>query len=370
MGLDAGYGIGSLKPGVCTSSTRPASPFDGQVIYMTDVDQTAVWDGTQWTVLAPIAGGRNRIINGAFDVWQRGTSFTLANNTDTYTADRWMNWFNGSSNGTQTASRQTHTVGQTDVPGNPTYFFRWTGTTLGTGQTVIDLRQRIENVAIGAGQTVTFTYYAKSSSALASGSVSIFFSQNFGSGGSSTVDTTATLSATNITTGWVRYIATATLPSISGKTVGTSNYLQVLMRFSNIVNGLSIDVSNAQLEAGAVATPFEFEDYGTTLLKCKRYYWRNAIYAGGGVGGGGTIPIVSIQFPVTMRTTPTFGYISNGPTMNGLADETINGLWSGLPSRDTTTDGTELLFTKTGAAWTSGQGITVKNVVIEVRAEL
>jgi hypothetical protein len=279
---------------------------------MTDVDQTAVWDGSSWVVLAPIAGGRNRIINGAFDVWQRGTSFTLVNNTDTYTADRWLNWFNGSSNGTQTASRQTHTVGQTDVPGNPTYFFRWTGTTLGTGQTVIDLRQRIENVATGAGQKVTFTYYAKSSSALASGSVAIIFSQNFGSGGSSTVDTTATLSATNLTTGWVRYTATATLPSISGKTVGTSNYLQVLMRFSNIVNGLSIDVSNAQFEQGAVATPFEFEDYGTTQRKCQRYFFR---YQGRLIfwklRESDRLRRSQYYYPTTMRAAPTVTVVTS-----------------------------------------------------------
>jgi hypothetical protein len=48
MGLDAGYGIGSLKPGVCTSSTRPASPYEGQAIYETDTDKVLVWNGTAW----------------------------------------------------------------------------------------------------------------------------------------------------------------------------------------------------------------------------------------------------------------------------------------------------------------------------------
>jgi hypothetical protein len=48
MGLDAGYGIGSVKPGVCTSSTRPASPYNGQVIYETDTSLAKVWNGTTW----------------------------------------------------------------------------------------------------------------------------------------------------------------------------------------------------------------------------------------------------------------------------------------------------------------------------------
>ena len=37
-----------IKPGVCTSSTRPASPYDGQVIYETDTDKIAVYDSSAW----------------------------------------------------------------------------------------------------------------------------------------------------------------------------------------------------------------------------------------------------------------------------------------------------------------------------------
>ena len=52
MGIDAGYGIGSLKPGVCTSTTRPASPYEGQMIYETDTDILAIWNGSAWRQLA------------------------------------------------------------------------------------------------------------------------------------------------------------------------------------------------------------------------------------------------------------------------------------------------------------------------------
>jgi hypothetical protein len=41
-----------MKPGVCTSSTRPASPYDGQVIYETDTDRAMVWDNSAWVVLS------------------------------------------------------------------------------------------------------------------------------------------------------------------------------------------------------------------------------------------------------------------------------------------------------------------------------
>jgi len=50
MGLDSAYGIGSLKPGVCTSSTRPASPFEGQVIFETDTDRLYVYNGSAWVI--------------------------------------------------------------------------------------------------------------------------------------------------------------------------------------------------------------------------------------------------------------------------------------------------------------------------------
>ena len=50
MGIDSAYGIGSLKQGVCTSSTRPASPFEGQVIFETDTDRLYVYNGTAWVI--------------------------------------------------------------------------------------------------------------------------------------------------------------------------------------------------------------------------------------------------------------------------------------------------------------------------------
>ena len=49
MPLSSVVGAQSIvKPGVCTSSTRPASPFEGQMIYETDTDKTLVWNGTAW----------------------------------------------------------------------------------------------------------------------------------------------------------------------------------------------------------------------------------------------------------------------------------------------------------------------------------
>lgn len=53
MGLSSQLASSSLaRPGVCTSSTRPASPFTGQVIYETDTGYLRVWDGAAWDYLS------------------------------------------------------------------------------------------------------------------------------------------------------------------------------------------------------------------------------------------------------------------------------------------------------------------------------
>ena len=48
MGVSAAQGSAGLKQGVCTSTTRPSNPFEGQMIYETDTDLTLIWGGTAW----------------------------------------------------------------------------------------------------------------------------------------------------------------------------------------------------------------------------------------------------------------------------------------------------------------------------------
>lgn len=53
MPISSQLAPGSIaKPGVCTSSTRPASPYQGQVIYETDTAKTLVWNGSAWVYLS------------------------------------------------------------------------------------------------------------------------------------------------------------------------------------------------------------------------------------------------------------------------------------------------------------------------------
>lgn len=42
-----------MKGVICTSTTRPASPHEGLLIYETDINNVRVWDGATWIAVAP-----------------------------------------------------------------------------------------------------------------------------------------------------------------------------------------------------------------------------------------------------------------------------------------------------------------------------
>jgi hypothetical protein len=257
---------------------------------------------------------RNKLINGGFDIWQRGTSQT----SDGFGSDD--RWFNGNSGTTKTASRQTFTVGQTDVPGNPKYFSRTVVTSVAGSSNYCFKRQGVEGVATLSGQTATLSFWAKAD---ASKNMAIEFRQSFGTGGSPSADVT-TVATVSLTASWARYSVTVNIPSISGKILGTDNNdnLQIWLwfdagsSFNSRTNSLgqqsgTFDIANVQLEAGSIATPFEQRPIGTELALCQRYYWRasfigpNDKMLGFGLGQSTTTAVIAIPLPVTMRAVPT-----------------------------------------------------------------
>ena len=209
-------------------------------------------------------GRRNIIINGNFDIWQRGTSTTGALSNAYASADRWM--FNTRSLTTRNISRQAFTNGQTDVPGNPIYYLRFE-TSNDSGSYGAYMMQRIEDVRVGAGEDVTVSFYAKANSG--GGTFQAAFSQQFGSGGSSSTDDVA--GSFTPTSSWKKFSFTISLPSISGKTIGTNNYLRLDIRFPSNT-AVTLDISKIQVERGRNATDFEHRSYGEELALCQRYY--------------------------------------------------------------------------------------------------
>lgn len=258
---------------------------------------------------------RNKIINGNFDIWQRSTSQT----TSGYGSDdRYNNSHIGS---TKTNSRQEFTVGQTDVPGNPRYFSRTVVSSVAGAANYVLKGHAIENVKTFAGKTATLSFYAKADSTK---NISIELYQHFGTGGSpSKLVAGIGVNKIQLTTSWQRFEFTIQIPSITGKTIGTSggDHLNVGFWFDAGSNynartaslgqqSGTFDIAQVQLEEGSVATPFEDRPIGLELELCQRYLF--AITAktsqhilGIGYNVSAEVARFYINFPINMRIAPT-----------------------------------------------------------------
>ena len=257
---------------------------------------------------------RNAIINGNFDVCQRGGIFSNVP-SGTYTADRWLYLYDGAGQ-QHTISRQAFTPGQTEVPNEPRYFLRVAVTNPASGQTHNAIHQRIESVRTFAGQKVTFSFWAKAD---ASRTLAVNFWQSFGSGGSSEVGVLGGIF--NLTTFWQRYTCTVDIPSIAGKTIGSGDFLAVDFSFP-IGETFTIDIAQVQLNAGDVALPYQPRQYAEELALCMRYFEKSydvdvtpgsstgwgmeTIFAVSSVESGGHLDLFRngpLQFKVPKRTS-------------------------------------------------------------------
>jgi hypothetical protein len=330
-----------------TGSAKLAVGNNGETLVADSAQST----GLRWGNNYGFTAGKNKFINGDFRINQRNfTSLTA----DAYGFDRW-NFITNT--GTTTYSAQTFTPGTAPVAGYEGINFArlLTSGQTGTGAYSI-LQQRVEDVRTLAGQTYTVSFWAKAASGTPK--VAIQYEQVFGSGGSATVNTYA--GQVTLSTSWARYSVTAAVPSISGKTVGTSSYTTVRFwvsagtDFNDLTGSIGVqnntfDFWGTQMEQGSVATAFQTAT-GTIqgeLAACQRYF--EMITGGGGVIGQAanttTINIVAM-YKVTKRVAPTLtgllsvvaAFIPNGGSYTnssgsaytfgaGMA-EGVNGVWA------------------------------------------
>ena len=286
----------------------------------------------QITPAAPISmvGGynfRNKLINGNFDIWQRGTSQT---STGYGSADRWRC---GNSGSTKTASQQTFALGQTDVPNNPKYFMRHVVTSSAGASSFTSMQQYIEGVETLSGRTATLSFWAKAD---ASKNIAVEFYQGFGTGGSPSAAVSGIDSQlVALTTSWTKYTITVDLPSVSGKTLGTdgNDWVGVFFWFdagstfdaraANLgQQSGTFDIAQVQLEEGAAATPFEQRPIGMELSLCQRYYFTGLVSRAWNFTGSTIAVGQSFSFPTTMRFTPTVA-LTGSPT--SIVDQSVSG---------------------------------------------
>ena len=326
---------------------------------------------------------QNRIINGAMVIDQRnaGASVTPSN---TYTLDRWTAYSSQSSKYTvqQNAGSVTPPVGFTNylgVTSSSAYSI--------TSSDIFIVRQYIEgyNIAdLGFGtanaKTLTLSFWVRSS-----------LTGTFGGSFTNSAENRAypftyTISAANTweqksvtfagdTSGtWLTTNGTgmevifglgvgSTYSGTAGAWAGSAFYSATGATSVVGTNGATFYITGVQLEVGSTATSFDYLDYGRSLIQCQRYYYLHASGNGVPIGMASLYQSSSmygmLQFPVTMRTTPSLQSVSGTDFYNFYRNGTADNFNSfSLQSASSTGyvffNNTEISGTAGDAGWVEG----------------
>ena len=275
---------------------------------------------------------RNKIINGAMHIGQRGTSFTLAANSINYPLDRFFNW-QGLAN--PVSSSQVN-----DAPAGFTQSLKLTITTAETlaSNALLELGQIIEgrNIIDLVGKTFTLSFWVKSS---LTGTFSVYFANingdrkyvapytittantweyktvtvtnglpadgtwDYATGHGLTVDFILGAGSTSLTTTTNQWVSNSSAVAVSGMTQLSQT------------TGATWQVTGMQLELGASATPFEYRPIGVEFELCKRYYELLAA----GVFAHYTVTTyfgVTANYTVAKRSVPSIVYVSSDQLVN------------------------------------------------------
>ena len=289
-------------------------------------------------------GFRNRIINGNMQVWQRGTSATLASLG--YLADRWVLGQFVSTQGSQSTS----------VPAGFQYSLKVQRPSGATSTTAIVLTQCIESVNCYdlSSQSVTLSFWAKAGANFSAASSTLLVQVYTGTAADqgtsypyyswTGIATPISINQT-ITTTWTRYTVTGTFGA---------GVLEAMALFTYTPVGTAgaddaFYITGVQLETGSIATPFERRPYGMELALCQRYF--ETSFANGTAPANGSssttfatgatnIAVAApwtnnlrqsaqVRFVVPKRATPTMTPYGNNAGCLGYIS-------SGLPTNQTT----------------------------------
>ena len=254
--------------------------------------------------------GSNFIINGSLQTWQRGTSMASSGNgANNYTADRFWVSHNNSSN--VTVSRQDGTGAGIGVQ----YCARVQRNSGSSAANGIRYGTSLEatDVIRMRGKILTLSYYARAGADFSptSNAMPVYLytgtdvdpNPNTFAGGSWN-NTVGLVNATStLTTSWQRF--THTTAAVSS----TAN--AIILQFNATETGTAgandyFEITGVQLEEGGVATPFQYEDVGTTLRKCQRYFAKwdySSVYYGCAYSSSNGF--VFLDCPVRLRAYPT-----------------------------------------------------------------
>jgi len=301
---------GATTSGAPSSGTFAVGDFimdqSGAMYVCTVAGTPGTWQLSGVSVNENIAG-KNFIINGGMDIAQRGTSISVGASAITYTLDRWCAF----------STSPTVTVSQISSGLTGFQYAIRTQRNSGQGAGTIYQSQSIEtkNSIPLAGQTVTISFWARAGANYSQTGNGLFVEL----GCNTTTDanilnggfTQPFITTQIITTSWVRYSYTTTIPS---------NATQVGFYVNETATGTAgandyFDITGVQLEIAPQATPFSRAggSIGGELLLCQRYfqhYGNGIAYEYYGVGSNitGSYAMVSLPLKVKMRATPSVTY--------------------------------------------------------------
>ena len=294
---------------------------------------TYVWDGEKWTASGaaafedayvnvsgdtmtgdltvpslnggPLAGFRNRLVNGGFDIWQRSLDVT-STGSGYKTADRWYI----ETKGVNTVSKRIDIDDTTNNLKNeaPTAY----GMRLHANGSPLEVRQCIELGKTGAAQEFLpgTQWFISWYSDLRNGSTNkdgtfidcrVSFADN-----SSDPGTNTELISPLVNLGGRRWGFPITIQTTPP---ATATCLRIDLVTGNVNE---FEFTGVQLEPGSVATPFEHRPIATELTLCQRYYFlATKVYAVAGERSG-TKASFPYSFPTSMRQVPTVAGYGGG----------------------------------------------------------
>ena len=271
-----------------------------------------------YTVVGPYlkGGRRNLIINGAMQVWQRGTSFAAGGGL-VYTADRFWRYSGTSGN----IERST------DAPTG--FAYSWYGNTTGvfSGGTTVEIENNGGRSGFFPQQRYVYSFYLKGD--FSNTYLAVRFRNTIGTGTDEVHIITFSKANGNGFGNYSDWTRVQKVIDTTGYTPHANNKMLDLEFGSLPVGGKA---TGFQLEVGDTATPFEHRSYGDELARCQRYYCKSfpqgtapthdaidCIYKQMTPYSGISFAGIGDTFPTEMRATPTVT------------------LWTASPSSDTST---------------------------------
>lgn len=313
---------------------------------------------------------RQAIMNGNFDVWQRGTNMNITVDGSFFLTDRWVEVFakDGGTYPTITCTQQLLTSG--DIAGAK-YFHRLAtngaGSSFGVNSYGL-ITQRIENGTsklCGLNKKVTVSFFARSS--ITNKRITPTLTQIYGTGGSPSAAEPILGTPITLTSTWTKYTATFTTNTLVGKTFGTAgdDYLalnlwnqwgttignaqvQSSVTAESYVGAGNIDIAQVQLCSGDVALPFQPKSFEEELRACQRYYERpyfigaafpsdgqTALQRAVNYSSGTTSICLTVQYKVEKRIAPNgvgkvrYDINDGAATTGNMANSTTGIFWFG-----------------------------------------